>query len=172
MKPHTRPFSERPQTSAERMPSSAKRAASAASSRRTASVSRTSRMRRCSSVFARYGRRSSESPFITCGSNGANRPAALATRSTTFFSASNRPMQIASVPVASRSASRLRLTQLSPVSLVSPWKSTATLVARTSRPTAGRLPFPKTTCVERKSVTSCPSPAAGSELPIAMSRPP
>ena len=40
MKPHTRPFSDKPQTSSERTPSSAKRAASTARSRRGASVSR------------------------------------------------------------------------------------------------------------------------------------
>ena len=44
--------------------------------------------------------------------------------------------------------------QLSPPSLVSPRKSTATLVASTSRPTAGRPPFPNTNWVARKSVPS------------------
>ena len=53
MKPETRPRSEKPQISIERMPSSANRAASAASSRRGASVSRISRMRRWSRPFAR-----------------------------------------------------------------------------------------------------------------------
>ena len=48
MKPRTRPFSEKPQTSSERMPSSANRAAVDRESRRGASVSRISTMRRWS----------------------------------------------------------------------------------------------------------------------------
>ena len=101
-----------------------------------------------------------------------NSAVALATRSTVCFAASNSAMQIASTAVASRKASRLRLTQLSPPSLVSAWKSTATLVASTSRPTAERLPLPKTTWVERKSVPSCSSPPSGGEMAIAFVRAP
>ena len=153
-KPQARPFSENAQASSERMPSSAKRAASVAASRRGADVSRISTMRRWSRPCASSGSRSSESPFITCGSKGANSAVALATRSMVLRSRSNSAMQMASTPAASRSASRLRLMQLSPPSLVRPWKSTATLVASTSSPTDGRLPLPKTTCVERKSVPS------------------
>ena len=106
-------------------------------------------------------------PAKAVGPSGGNRAVAGGARSTVCFSASNSAMHMASTAVASRKASRLRLTQLSPPSLVSAWKSTATLVASTSRPTAERLPFPKTTWVERKSVTSCSSPPSGGEMAIA-----
>jgi len=94
-----------------------------------------------------------------------NSAVALATRSIVCFSASNSAMQMASTAVASRKASRLRLTQLSPPSLVSAWKSTGDLGGQHVEADGGAIAVPKTTWVERKSVPSCSSPPSGGKWP-------
>ena len=141
MKPRTRPLSEKPQISTERMSSSANRAASdgvlAPRRQRVAEFERCAGGRGCSRDRAvRRARLALQYLRVERREQRrwrSRRARPCASRRRTARCRWRRPRS----PRAS--ASRLRLTQLSPPSLVSAWKSTATLVASTSRPTGGAI---------------------------------
>jgi hypothetical protein len=115
--------------------------------------------------------RSSESPFITCGSNGVNSAVALATRSTDLLPGVEQRDAEGVDAGGLAQASRLRLTQPSPPSLVSPGNR--------------RPPWWPARRVRRRPVAvakddlggeevrpSCSSPPSGGEMAIAFVRTP